>query len=355
MFYIKTNEKKIHIKSYGYKTYSSEISNNIYEIIPIKVKALYLTFWGASLKAKTFAKILKIIKEKEINSIVVDVKTVYGNTSYKTSIPAVNKFGVWKKRTIKDISKFLQIMKNNNIYTIARIAVFKDDIQASNNPIYAVKNSKNKLWKNHDKMAWVDPFDKRAHEYTISIAEDAAKVGFNEINYDYIRFPAKKNLIYSKKSNRKNRVKAISSFLKKSRERLLKYGVYTSVNTYGNIFRNTNSDSNIGQEIVSLSKYVDYIYPMLYPSGFAQGSFGKKYPSRHPYTVIFNSINDVKHIIDPIRIRPWIQYFKDYSSGRQHYGKRELDLQIKGSDDSNASGWLVWNSASRYNINDFNN
>jgi hypothetical protein len=229
---------------------------NIYSIEPIKIKSLYLTFWGASPKSKTFKKILNILKKKNLNSIVIDVKTEYGYTSYKTSFKQGNSYGIWYKRPIKDIKKFIQFMKDNNIYTIARIVVFKDNIQASHNFSYSIKNKHNKSWSNRDKMKWVDPFSNKAQEYTLNIAEDAAIAGFDEINYDYIRFPAKRGLKYLKQSTRFNRVQAISSFLLKSKKRLLKYGVYTSVNTYGIIFRNKKDDSQIGKEIEELKKYV---------------------------------------------------------------------------------------------------
>lgn len=357
VFTLNSNDDKFHIKYYGYRPYTIENninkSINFFTISPIKVKSLYLSFWGANLNSKTCNNLLKIIKEKEINALVIDVKSEYGSTSYKTSFGEGNDNGIWHKRTIKDISKFMQVMKENNIYTIARIVTFKDNIQAMHNSNYAIKNSKGKIWRNGDKMAWVDPFDKRSHNYTLSIAEDAAKVGFDEINFDYIRFPAKNKLKYSKKFTRENRVGAITSFLKSAHERLLKYGVYISVNAYGNIFRKTGYDSNIGQEITSLAKYSDYIYPMLYPSGFATNSFGKRYPSRYPYEVIYESIKDVEHLINPNRIRPWLQYFKDYSRGHQEYGKRELDLQIKGADDALSNGWLVWSPSSKYNIHHF--
>ncbi len=100
------------------------------------------------------------------------------------------------KRTylFKDIEAFISLMKSKNIYTIARVVTFKDELQACNNFEYAIKNKNNELSRDNDKMAWIDPFDKRGHEYTIEIAEDAAAVGFDEINFDYIRFPSDGNM-----------------------------------------------------------------------------------------------------------------------------------------------------------------
>jgi len=295
---------------------------------------------------------MKLIKETEANAIVVDVKNEYGSTSFWTDFKQANSYGAQKQRTNRDIYKFIQKMKENNIYTIARIVTFKDELQASHNPDYALKRDSNgSIWRNHDNMAWVDPYDSRSHDYTISIAEEAAKVGFDEINFDYIRFPAKSGLRFSKENTQENRVKAIETFLDTAQSRLQKYGVFISVDTYGNILWSKKDDNNIGQMIESLAAHADYLAPMLYPSGFAAGSFKVKYPADHPHTVIYRSLNNIKDRIDLNRVRPWLQYFKDYKSKRRPYGKFEVQEQIRATKQLNANGWMMWSPSSRYHKN----
>jgi len=352
-FSIKSRENTFHIKSYGYRPFSfnSDLNISTLELDPIRVKALYLTFWGASNNSKTLKKVLDLIEKTDANAVVVDVKNEYGSTSFWTGFKQANSYGAHKQRTNRNIQKFIQTMKEKNIYTIARIVTFKDELQASNNPDYAIKRDDNgSIWRNHDKMAWVDPFDKRAHEYTISIAEEAAKVGFDEINFDYIRFPAKSGLRYSKENTQVNRVKAIETFLDRAQNRLRKYGVFISVDTYGNICW-SKDDNNIGQMVESLAAHADYLAPMLYPSGFASGSFHFKYPSDHPYAVIYRSINNIKMRVDTIRVRPWLQYFKDYKHKRRPYKKFEVQEQIRASENINANGWMMWSPSSKYHIN----
>ncbi|PHQ64965.1 MAG: GTP-binding protein [Sulfurimonas sp.] len=348
-FSIKSKEKNYHVKAYGYRpyTFSSDVNTTTISVEPIKVKALYLTFWGANIYSKTTKRLLDIIENTEINAVVVDVKNEYGSTSFRTSFKQANKYGAYKNRTIGNIENFMKVMKSKNIYLIARLAVFKDELQASNNEDYAIKKADGTIWRNHDNMAWVDPFDKRSHKYTIAIAEEAAKVGFDEINFDYIRFPAKSGLKLKKESTQKNRVKAIESFLYSAKNRLRKYGVFISVDTYGNICWE-KGDTGIGQTIESLAKHSDYISPMLYPSGFASGSFFFEHPSEHPYEVIYRSIKHIKPIINPNRVRPWLQYFKDYAHTKKYYKKFEVTEQIRASDDVNASGWMLWSPSSRY-------
>ena len=353
-FNIKSDEKIYHLKAYGYKPlqFKTDTNKTVIEAESINVKALYLTFWGASNHSKTLKRILKIIDETEVNAIVMDVKNEYGSTSFLTSFKQENSYGAHLERTNRNIQKFIQTMKEKNIYTIARIVTFKDELQASNNPKYAIKKADGTIWRNHDNMAWVDPFDRRSHEYTLSIAEEAAKVGFDEINFDYIRFPAKVGLKLSQKNTQSNRIKAIGKFLDRAQTRLRKYGTFISVDTYGNICW-AKDDTGIGQTIESLAKHADYLCPMLYPSGFASGSFYFEYPAEHPYDVIYRSVKKIENKIEPKRVRPWLQYFKDYAHTKKHYKKFEVNEQIRATEDANTSGWMMWSPSSRYHLEYF--
>lgn len=353
-FSIKTDEKLLHIKAYGYRPLKLLQEQNLSKIYiePIKVKALYLTFWAGSNNSPRLKKALDLIEHSEINALVIDVKNEYGSTLFWTKFKQANNYGAHLKRTNRNIEKFMKRLKEKNIYTIARIVTFKDELQASNNYDYAIKkNDANKtVWRNHDGMAWVDPYDKRSHRYAIRMAEEAAKVGFDEINFDYVRFPAKDGLCLAQDNTQNNRIEAIERFLKNAQQHLRKYGVFISVDIYGNTCW-SKDDNGIGQTIGSLAKHADYICPMLYPSGFASGSFGKKYPAKHPYIVVYRSIKHIHEKIDPVRVRPWLQYFKDYTRSRIDYEKKEIQEQIKASDDANASGWMLWSPSSRYDLN----
>ena len=353
-FKIDSSAKELHVKAYGYRPYKINGENNstTFNLKPLTVKGLYLSFWRASNNSPRLRDLLKIIEQTEVNTIIVDVKNEYGSTSYKTSFKEANSYGAHEDRTNRDINHFIKLMKSKNIYTIARIVTFKDEIQASNNPDYAIKNAAGDLWRNHDNMAWVDPFDKRSHEYTISIAEEAAKVGFDEINFDYIRFPAKDKLVLSKENTQENRIEAISGFLKSAGDRLRKYGVFISVDTYGNICWEDN-DIGIGQKIESLMQHVDYISPMLYPSGFSKGSFGFKYPAEHPYAVIYRSIKNIEDRVDSKRVRPWLQSFQDYAHTKKIYSTIEINEQIRATIDTNTSGWMLWSPSSKYKMSYF--
>ncbi|MBN2815878.1 MAG: GTP-binding protein [Campylobacterales bacterium] len=353
-FSLETDANVTHIKAYGYRPYELQRDENIstVKLEPISVKALYLTFWGASNNSGTSKNIYKLIQQTDANAIVVDVKNEYGSTSFYTDFEQANSYGAHKDRTNRDIQKFMKRLKNKNIYTIARIVTFKDELQASNNPEYAIKRDDNgTIWRNHDKMAWVDPFDARSHEYAIRMAEEAAKVGFDEINFDYIRFPAKEGLRFSQESTQENRIKAIETFLDKAQKRLQKYGVFISVDTYGNICW-ADDDNGIGQTVSSLAAHADYLAPMLYPSGFSSGSFYFKRPANHPYAVIYRSVKHIEDRIQSKRVRPWLQYFKDYTPSRRDYKRFEIQEQIRATNDAETNGWMMWSPSSKYYLED---
>jgi hypothetical protein len=355
LFQFKTNDDVFHIKAYGYKALHIKKDSNItkYHMESITVKSLYLSFWGASGNSSTMKNIFDIIEKTEANAIVVDIKNEYGSTLYETSFEQANSYGAHKNRTNRNISRFMKMMQDRDIYTIARIVTFKDELQAINNPDYAIKNQKGEIWRNHDNMAWVDPFDVRSHNYAIRMAQEAAKIGFDEINFDYIRFPAKSDLKYSKENTQENRIQAISTFLDSAKQKLQKYGVYISVDTYGNILWTKEGDNNIGQTVKSLAQHADYLAPMLYPSGFAPGSFGKDNPSSYPFIVIYRSIKHIENIIEPARVRPWLQYFRDYAHTKMHYRKHEVREQIRATEELHTNGWMMWSPSSRYHLNYF--
>lgn len=355
-FAMDTEDGVLHARAYGYRPFAFKKDFKASRVFlkPIEVKALYLNFWRANLDSRAAQNILNIIDKTGANAIVVDVKNEYGSTSYKTAFEQANDYGAYKKRTIKDVDKFLTTLHLRGIYVIARVVVFKDELQALHNPSYAIKTKSGDFSRDRDGMAWVDPFNQKSHEYTLAIAEDAARVGFDEVCFDYIRFPAKQSIVVSRPNNEQTRVEAIESFLFLAKNRLKKYGVFTSVSIYGNVFWQKD-DTGIGQKVESLAKYADYIAPMLYPSGFVSGSFGVKYPADYPYMTIYKSIKNIEGRIKPNRIRPWLQAFKDYAHSKRYYKKFEIQEQIRGAKDANASGWMMWSPSSNYNLSDYSN
>lgn len=348
-FSINNSDTVIHVKAYGYRPFTIISTNlqQVYQLSPIHVKALYLSFWGASTDSKTLKKILKMADEKKINAIVVDIKNEQGWTVYKTDYVVANNLDAWSHRTIKNIDEFLALMKSKNIYTIARLPVFKDELHAINFPQFAIREKNGTIYRSKENMAWINPYKIGAYDYILSLAADAAKHGFDEINFDYVRFPADLTLNYGQPNNEQNRVNAISNFIHAAQIKLRPYGTFVSIDTYGMVCW-VNDDTNIGHTVSSLAKYADYLAPMLYPSGFATGSDGFKNPAAYPYEIIRDSVTKMRTHIEPKRVRPWLQAFRDYAFDRRAYKKEEIQMQIKACRDADTSGWMFWNPSSKY-------
>lgn len=348
-FQINDRGKTLHIKAYGYRalTIGEHISYSRFALRPIRIKALYVNFNAANPHSKTFKHILERIEHTEVNAVIVDVKNVKGEISYRTDVAEANRIGASDHRTIPDIHAFLDALKSRHIYTIARIAVFKDTIQAKHFPARAVKRSDGRTWWDKHHTAWIDPHSRKGREYALAIAKDAAKAGFDEINFDYIRFPAHKGLRYRKADTQANRIAAIESFLQQAQKRLSPYSAYLSVDIFGYVAWN-KTDTHIGQTVASLAKHSDYICPMLYPSGFHKGTLGYADPTRHPYSIVKTSIRKAQSAVTAKRIRPWLQSFRDYAFSHVNYTEHYIARQIEAANDMDTNGWLLWNPSSHY-------
>ncbi|MBU1643511.1 putative glycoside hydrolase, partial [bacterium] len=214
--------KTVHVKAYGYRPYRWDVNSSAKRLAiePVKIKGLYLSFWAASPKTQTFKNAMQLIETTEANALVIDVKSEQGQMSYQTSVKEASAMDAHYHRTIKDIESYMKKLKAKHVYTIARIVCFKDELSASHHPERAVKEADGSVWRNAAKMAWVDPFNEKAQDYIIAVAVDAAQKGFDEINFDYVRFPAKTDLLFSQVNIQENRVKAIDHFIEKASYRL---------------------------------------------------------------------------------------------------------------------------------------
>lgn len=346
---------KLDILAIGYEklTVTPQEDMNI-SLKPFVVKGLYLSNYGISYKP-FIENALAIAKKGKINAFVIDIKNENGMMSYKIDNPTVNAVGANKINTVKDIQKLLAVLKENKIYTIARIAVFKDSLLSHQNPSLGIKTKSGKQYLDKQKVPWSDPFKKEVRDYNIAIGVEAAKAGFDEVQFDYIRFPDSVNYVTSKPSDKDSRVKTINSFLDEAREKINKHGVFVSADIFGYVLW-FNGDMGIGQELESILAHVDYLSPMLYPSGFTYGIPGYKIPTQNSYEIINLSLkNAQKKVpnINPMQLRPWLQAFKDYGFDRRDYKGKEVFKQIKATEDFGKMGYLFWNPRNRYDLDLF--
>ncbi|MDP2851350.1 MAG: putative glycoside hydrolase [Sulfuricurvum sp.] len=315
---------------------------------PFQPKALYLSSFGAT-HGKIMGNAKEIIKNTEINALVIDIKMDRGQIAFATTNPIANKIGAQELILFKDIKKFTSDLRKEGIYSIARIVTFKDTPLITAYPQWGVRKSDGSLFKDKEGLYWIDPSQKKSWDYMISIAEETAKAGFDEIQFDYVRFPDAKGVKFSVENTQAERVKAISGFLEAARTRLTPYNVFISADIFGYVSWH-NADIEIGQRVDALSPYVDYLSPMLYPSGFNAGIPGHPDPVKANYEVVKQSLDKAleKSGTSPLAYRPWLQAFRDYAFDRRIYGAKEIREQIAASEAFGSCGWILWNPRNVY-------
>lgn len=318
------------------------------KLSPFTPKALYLSFYGVGSKALR-GPAMKLIEETELNALVIDVKGDRGMIPYRSSVPLATEVGGQKIITVRDAEGLMALFKEKGVYTIARIVVFKDNLLASARPDLAVKTPSGEPWRDRESLAWVDPFRKEVWDYNIQIAVEAAKLGFDEIQFDYVRFPDSHSPRFSQPSTEEARVKAITGFLQEARSKLAPYNVFTAADIFGYVCWNLN-DTDIGQKLDPIASAVDYLSPMLYPSGFQFGIPGFRNPVQNPYEIVYLSLKKAQERtkISPLRFRPWLQAFKDYAFDRRQFNGKELRDQISASEKFGSQGWMLWNPVNQY-------
>lgn len=319
------------------------------------IKGIYVTAHSAG--GARMESLLKLVDGSGLNSMVIDIKDDDGYITYPTTAPELQKIGASMKY-ISDINGLMVTLKQHDIYPIARIVVFKDTVLARKQPELSFRHKDGTIWKNGRGESFVNPYRKEVWDYNIAVAKEAAKLGFMEIQFDYVRFPEgfeKKAAYLSYNKTEQSRVDAVAGFVKYAREQLEPLGVRVSVDIFG-YAASVPAAEGIGQDFVKISNDVHVISPMVYPSHYSTGWFKQKDPDRSPYETIKGAMLDTHKKLDPTLdlkpiIRPWIQDFTASWLGTGHYmkyGKAEVEAQIKALHDTGIQEYLLWNAGNKY-------
>lgn len=319
------------------------------------VKGIYVTAYSAG--GSRMTELLDLIDSTELNAMVIDLKDDAGYITYKTENPTLQELGK-PQPFIGNIQQLMERLEKHKVYPIARIVVFKDTILATKNPELSFVKKDGALWKNGNGDAFVNPYSKEVWDYNIELAKEAAKLGFKEIQFDYVRFPEgfekrADSMTYVK--NETSRVDIVAEFVKYARQELTPLGIRVSVDIFG-YAASVPAAEGIGQDMVKISENVDVIAPMVYPSHYSTGWFGATNPDKEPYKTIKGSMVDTHKKLDTLGeqkpiIRPWIQDFTASWLGSGHYtkyGKNEVEEQIRAMKDMNVDEYLLWNANNRY-------
>ena len=351
----------------GYK------GESVAEVKGFKAKGLYLSGMTAG-DPKRLNNFINIVKKTELNALVIDIKEG-GRIYYDSSVKLARENNlILKLFEPKDI---VNTLHQNNIYAIARIVCFKDPGLALARPDLAIKTPDGSVWKEGKKQtAWLNPYIKENWKYNIDIALEAVKQGFDEIQFDYVRFPSARKSDVDYGQNQKPKTEVINEFLSMAKKEITdKYGVPVSADVFGIIAESDVDSLSIGQNIETIGKYIYCLCPMIYPSHYANASNGVMgngvgqsingvhftAPDLKPYDVVYNSLLKIKNRIRDIegynaKIRPYLQDFtasylpKGYY---QIYGPEQVRQQIQAVYDAGFEEWLLWNASNVYNVKAF--
>ncbi len=329
---------------------------------PLTIKGIYVS--GNRAGSDQIDDLIALCKRTEVNAMVIDVKSDHGHLTFSVDNNIIKQAGIIPRSVpIKDINALMAKLQENNIYPIGRIVTFKDNVIRETHPEYMVTKKNGRFYQsnepNNQKATWLNPYNKDVWEYILNIAKEAAAVGFKEIQFDYIRFHEgmyEKEIDFGEAAVGKSKTQIISEFTKYIVEELHKVNVAVSADVFGAIITSKIDADTVGQDYVQMARYLDVICPMVYPSHYAEGSFGVENPDLDPYQVLLGAmlasnaqlkvISDEEH---KATVRPWLQDFTAaWMRSHQVYGAEQIREQIDGVYDAGLEEWILWNASNVY-------
>lgn len=346
------------------------VPKTVHMATPKPVKALYVSSWVAS-SPKPFEHVMEILDTTEANAVVLDIKDATGKVSFLVDDPVVSGTKSPENR-IKNIREFLEKLHARNIYVIGRISTFQDPYLAKAYPSWALaKKSDGTVWKDRKGLAFLDPAVPEVTQYLVALGRASYALGFDEINYDYIRYPSDGNMkdINYRLAPGKTRADNIEEFAKNLNAGLKQDpGLVTSADLFG-LTTTETTDMGIGQVFERMLPHFDYIAPMIYPSHYAKGEYGIDNPAKKPYETIARALAGAKKKIDAMntpasatgtatvpaaapakqvslsQIRPWLQ---DFELAKVPYTADMIRLEKKAVYDAGIDSWMMWDPSNRY-------
>lgn len=308
----------------------------------VDIHGLYMTGWTAG--SDQFYKLVDYMQQSGLNAVVIDVQDDDGLTSWPVAVPLAAEIGANESK-VPNIEERIAYLKERGIYTVGRIVVYADPLLGRSRPDMAIQGGN---FVDTRGIRWPDPYNQAVWAYKVAIAKEAAKAGFDEIQFDYIRFPEHRIQGYNAGVTVEKRTGAIESFLKYAAEELHPLGVFISADLFGlTTTVDAGDDMEIGQNYSEIAGIVDYVWPMVYPSHYAPGTYGIADPNQAPGRIVYESlVGAQKRTPNRSRLihRPWIQ---DFNYGGT-YGVAEIEDQIKGLAEAGIYQWILWDPSNAY-------
>jgi len=337
---------------------------------PVQVKGIWVGAWFI-VEEGLLDSYIEIAETTELNAFVFDIKEEHG---YVTIPMSSDLYPVSQNILIEDMGELLADLKSRDIYTIARVVCFKDSRRAMRVPESAHREANGNVWRDARGYGWLNPYVRDNWDYIANLCLEAARLGFDEIQLDYVRFPVEgslSNIDSGRVDDERSRTEVISEFIAFIRDTMLEVGVRTSADVFGIIALSDNDARMLGQDLDLLFPALHYISPMIYPSHFAninQNGVGQiingvlfETPDREPYDVIYNTLQHFirrrdESVPDKAVIRPYLQDFTAGYLGEGMfipYGPEEVRAQINAVYDAGLAEWILWSNTSKYNVDAF--
>lgn len=329
------------------------------ERVPVKVKGIYISAYVAGTPTMV-DNLIAEMDRTEVNALVIDLKDDFGRVACEMDSPLVNEIGS-EKVYIRDVEGLMQKLKEHDIYAIARIPAFRDAWLGENRPDWCIKNADGSVFQDRDGNAWVNPYKKEAWDYLVEIATEAKRIGFDEVQFDYVRFCTEKgmgNTVFEEADVQgRSRTDIICEFMAYAYEKLKNEGLFVSADVFGAIINSGVNADSVGQIYGEMAKHLDYISPMIYPSHYADGNYGIDHPDMHPYETITAALADSRKELyfagldgsHVAAVRPWLQDFTaSWLANHIPYGGEQVREQIQATYDAGYDEWLLWDASCKY-------
>jgi hypothetical protein len=310
---------------------------------PNEVRGVHVTVALAGIPGKLEEYIA--MKSSGLNTIELDIKDENGDIGFPVNVPLARQVGAAKR--YYNVRQAISKVHAAGLYLIGRIVTFEDPILAAGAPELSIRRPDGSRWLTNGGLGWTNPYDKRVWKYNVDIAEQAAKLGFDEIQFDYVRFPSDGDISQIVYPGKKTQPMGwtIPLFLKYARERLKPLGVRLSVDVFG---LSATRNLGIAQFPRRIAPFVDAIYPMVYPSHYVSGEYGIVDPDSRPGTTVAYSLRDFRTKVRgrKAELIPWLQ---DFSLGRS-YSLADVQDQIQAARLEHAKGFMLWNASGVYTV-----
>lgn len=281
----------------GASTGSVEDAAAVKELNRVKVKGIYVS--GPMAGTAGMDNLIALVDRTELNALVIDVKNDDGYLTCELDVPLAEQIGS-EKHYIKDLPALVQTCKEKNIYLIARVVAFKDPILAGKMPEWSLHNSDGSVFRDKSGLAWVNPYRKEVWEYLASVGEAAIKAGFDEVQYDYVRFSTDsrmKQVDFGDSTKGRTKTEAISGFTLYASERIHAAGGRISADVYGVVIDSEEDQQIVGQNYVEMSRSLDAISPMIYPSHYGPYNYQIPVPDAQPYDTVLAAMQASKMVL----------------------------------------------------------